>query len=153
VPVRRDPRNDRWFFRTTVRFPGGKRKRLFGVPGVPGAYHRFPNTKVGAQTAEQLAVQQAFGFAGDVPQKVEVPTFTEWFKGRFWQEWVVGRKNKPTEVRSKNIIFEKHLEPRFGEMRLDEITTSEVARFRALLVVRKLSEKRSTTSWRCCRSR
>ncbi|HUQ05325.1 MAG TPA: tyrosine-type recombinase/integrase [Kofleriaceae bacterium] len=142
MPVRRDRRNDRWFFRTTVRFPDGKKKRLFGVPGIPGAYHRFANTKVGAQAAEQLAIQQAFGFAGDVPQKVEVPTFAEWFKGRFWEEWVIGRKNKPTEVRSKNIIFELHLKPRFGEMRLDEITTSEVARFRALLVQCKLSDKR-----------
>ena len=112
MPARRDKRNGRWFFRTTIRLPGSK-KRLFGVPGVPGPYHRFPNTKVGAQAAEQLAVQQAFGVvAGDVPQKVEVPTFTEWFKGRFWDEWVVGRKNKPTELRSKNIIFELHLKPR-----------------------------------------
>ncbi|MGE0403620.1 MAG: tyrosine-type recombinase/integrase [Kofleriaceae bacterium] len=55
---------------------------------------------------------------------------------------MVGRKNKPTEVRSKNIIFELHLKLRFGEMRLDEITTSEVARFRAFLVQRKLSDKR-----------
>ena len=29
----------------------------------------------------------------------------EWFNGRFWLEWVVGRKNKPTEVRSKQIIL------------------------------------------------
>lgn len=65
--------------------------------------------------SEQIAIQQAFGVvAGDLPQKVEVPTFTDWFKGRFWDEWVVGRKNKPTEVRSKNIIFDLHLKPRFA---------------------------------------
>jgi len=31
--------------------------------------------------------------------KKEVPTFAEWFKGSFWHEWVIGRKNKPSEVR------------------------------------------------------
>jgi hypothetical protein len=66
-----------------------------------------------------------------VPTRKETPTFSEWFRGRFWKEWVVGRMNKPTEVRSKNIIFECHLEPRFGKMPLDEVTTSEVAQFRA----------------------
>jgi integrase len=50
--------------------------------------------------------------------------------------------NKPTEVRSKNIIFECHLEPRFGKMPLDEVTTSEVAQFRADLVAKGLSKKR-----------
>jgi integrase len=59
-----------------------------------------------------------------------------------WREWVVGRKNKPTEVRSKNIIFDKHLEPRFGSLRLDEITISEISQFRAELVAKELSEKR-----------
>ncbi len=72
----------------------------------------------------------------------EVLTFSEWFKGRFWKEWVVGRCNKPTEVRSKNIIFDNHLEPRFGLMPLDKITTSEVASFRADLVAIPLSKKR-----------
>jgi len=71
-----------------------------------------------------------------------VPTFGEWFDGRFWSEWVVGRKNKPTEVRSKTIIFDNHLEPRFGTMPLDEITVSEIAQFRAALVAKELSEKR-----------
>jgi hypothetical protein len=63
-----------------------------------------------------------------------VMTFREWFKGRFWRERVVGRKNKPTEARSKTITFDKHLEPRFGDMPLDESTVSEIAQFRADLV-------------------
>lgn len=55
---------------------------------------------------------------------------------------MIGRKNKPSEVRSKNIIYELHLEPRFGTMRIDDITTPVVARFRADLVAKKLGEKR-----------
>jgi integrase len=38
---------------------------------------------------------------------------------------VVSRKNKPTEVRSKQIIYRCHLEPRFGSMPLDEITVKQ----------------------------
>ena len=38
----------------------------------------------------------------------EVMTFREWFLGRFWAEWVVGRKNKPTEVRTKTGVYEGH---------------------------------------------
>jgi hypothetical protein len=41
--------------------------------------------------------------------KKEVSTFHEWFTGRFWREWVVGRRNKPTEVKSKEYIYERHL--------------------------------------------
>ena len=69
------------------------------------------------------------------PKPKEVPpTFEEWFNGRFWHEWVVGRKNKPTEQRSKRIIYEHHLADAFGPKHLDEIGVAEVAHFRAALI-------------------
>ncbi|MBK7534484.1 MAG: site-specific integrase [Myxococcales bacterium] len=71
-----------------------------------------------------------------------MPTFHDWFNGRFWREWVVGRRNKPTEVKSKKIIYECHLKGAFGDLRLDEIGAGEVAAFRASLVEKQLSEKR-----------
>ncbi len=74
--------------------------------------------------------------------KKEVPTFHKWFNGRLWREWVVGRRNKPTEVTSKEIVYRCHLEAAFGALRLDEIGAGEVAAFRASLVEKKLSEKR-----------
>jgi integrase len=78
-----------------------------------------------------------------LPAKKEVPTFHEWFTGRFWREWVVARRNKPTEVKSKQYIYERHLRKVFGEMRLDEIGAGEVAAFRASLVESgRLGEKR-----------
>ena len=140
MPVRRDPRTGGWFFRTTVKTLDGRKLRLFGTPGVPGPYHDLAATKVGAQEAEQRAIQEVV--APKPVVKKEAPTFAEWFKGSFWKEWVIGRKNKPSEVRSKDIIYKLHLEPRFGKMRLDEITTPVVARFRADLVAKKLGEKR-----------
>lgn len=70
-----------------------------------------------------------------------MPTFHDWFTGRFWREWVVGRRNKPTDVKSKNTIYAGYLKDAFGERRLDEIGTGEVAAFRALLVEQELAPK------------
>jgi integrase len=142
MPVRRDPRTGGWFFRTTVKLPDGKKRRLYGTPGVPGLYHDLADSQVGAREAEQRAIKLALAEAGVTPAiKKEVPTFSEWFHGRFWREWVVSRKNKPTEVSSKKSIMKHRLEPRFGKMRLDEITVAEVAAFRADLVDDGLGEK------------
>jgi integrase len=145
MPVRRDPRTGGWFFRTIVKTPDGRRLRIFGTPGVPGPFHEFAATKIGAQAAEQRAIQQALAGGDPITSVVvrkEVPTFDEWFNGRFWREWVVGRRNKPTEVKSKAGAYACHLKAAFGALRLDEIGAGEVAAFRASLVELKLGEKR-----------
>ena len=36
IPVRRDKRSGKWYFRTLVRLPDGRRERLFGVPAQIG---------------------------------------------------------------------------------------------------------------------
>ncbi len=126
MPVRRDPRTGGWFFRTTVKTPDGKKLRIFGTPGVPGPYQDLAASQVGAKEAEQRGIKHALAsVAGAATKPVkEVPTFREWFKGRFWREWVIGRRNKPTEVRSKEIIYEGHLKDAFGDLRLDAIGTA-----------------------------
>ena len=136
MPVRHDPRTGGWYFRTTVKPPGGKKRRLFGTPGVPGPYHDLSPNEKGAIAAEQRAIAQAFADAVAAaqptpPEKKEVPTFDEWFNGRFWLEWVVGRKNKPTEVRNKQSMYRLHLKDALGDKRLDEINVGEIARLRA----------------------
>jgi integrase len=147
MPVRSDPRTGRSYFRVTVKTPNGKKLRLFGTPGVPGPYQDLSPNEAGAKAAEQRAIAKAFADSAKAEHppimKEEVPTFDKWFNGRFWLEWVVGRKNKPTEVRSKKIIYRLHLDDRLGDKRLDEIDVGEIARFRAELVQRgDLSEKR-----------
>jgi integrase len=145
MPVRRDPRTGGWFFRTIVKTPDGGKRRVFGTPGVPGTYHDLAATKIGAQEAEQRAIQRVLAENTGVPkapEKPEVPTFHEWFKGRFWREWVVGRRNKPTEARSKEIAYRCYLEDAFGSRRLDQIGTGDVAAFRASLVEKGLGGKR-----------
>jgi integrase len=142
MPVRRDPRTGGWFFRTTVKTSDGETLRLFGTPGVPGPYHDLAATKVGATEAEQRAIHEVMTPKLEPTIAKEVPTFAEWFEGRFWREWVIGRRNKPTEVKSKQYIFDRHLKPAFGDKRLDTIGTADVAAFRAQLVEQKLGDKR-----------
>jgi len=145
MPVRRDPRTGGWFFRSTVKTPDGKKLRLYGTPGALGPYHDLAATKVGAQEAEQRAIRAMFAAAAKPatpPEKTEVPTFAEWFNGRFWTEWVIARRNKPSEVESKRSIFKVHLGPEFGSVPLDKIDVAVISRFRAKLIEAKLSDKR-----------
>lgn len=134
MPVRRTG-NGRWIYREVVKKLDGTRVRL------EGRAPKHNNTKVGAQQALLEHIERTL-HPERVPQPKEVPTFADWFKGRFWREWVIGRRNKPTEVKSKEFIYEGHLKPAFGPLQLDEIGTGEIAAFRALLVEKKLGEKR-----------
>jgi integrase len=145
MPVRRDKRTGGWIFQTTVKYADGTRERIFGTPGAPGPYHDLPRTRFGAQQAERRAISEAMN--GKPPRAAasatkEAPKFYDWFHGNFWSEWVLGRKNKPSEQYEKQTIYRCHLGPRFGAMRLDEITFAEIARFRADLVAAELGEKR-----------
>ena len=134
MPVRRGS-DGRWRYREMLRKPDGTRERISGCAP------KHINTKAAAQQALLDHIERVL-HPERVPKIREVPTFAEWFKGRFWREWVIGRRNKPTEVKSKEFIYEGHLKPTFGELRLDEIGTGEIAAFRASLVEKKLSEKR-----------
>jgi len=73
--------------------------------------------------------------------KKEVPTFEDWYNGRYWQEWVEANKNKPSTQEAKRSIYEHHLKDAFGKLRLDEIGPAQIARFRARLVKAKLTDK------------
>ncbi|MFN0252823.1 MAG: tyrosine-type recombinase/integrase, partial [Kofleriaceae bacterium] len=134
MPVRRGD-DGRWRYREMVQKPDGTRERISGCAP------KHINTKTAAQQALLDHIERVL-HPERVPQFKEAPTFAEWFKGRFWREWVIGRRNKPTEVKSKDFIYEGHLKPAFGEFPLDEIGTGEIAAFRAALVEKKLSEKR-----------
>lgn len=149
MSIRRDPRNGGWFFRATAKRADGKRVRIYGTPGVPGPYQDLPTTKIGAQAAEDRA--KAHALTGTVPAGVappaaaaekEVPTYRDWFNGRFWDEWVIAERNKPSEREAKRSIFRTHLDPVLGELPLDEIGAAEVQKLRAHLVSLELGEKR-----------
>ncbi len=129
MPIRRS-KDGRWRYRHVVYYPDGTRERI------NGSAPTHINTKAAAEQAMLDHIERSL-HPERVPSRKEQLTFAEWFNGRFWKEWVTGRKNKPGEQREKTVIFDCYLEPRFGKMALDEITTSEVAKFRADLITRE----------------
>ena len=133
MPVTRRKDTGKWVYRTVVMLPNGMSERIFGTPAI--------NTKQAAVEAERAHIERLLQ-----PPRKEVPTFAEWFwgtasdseepNGRFWVEWVIGRKNKPGEQMEKKCIYQLHLRPAFGHLMLDEIGVGEIARFRASLIQR-----------------
>ncbi len=127
------------FQKKGVRLWDGTIGTVRGTPAI--------NTKAAALEAERLAIVDA-----QTQPRAVVPTLDAWFRGeitpdgeytgRFWIEWVVAKQNKPTERRSKRTVYEQHLRPTFGHLRLDRIGVAEINQFRAALVAKGLSKKR-----------
>jgi integrase len=130
-------KNGRWSYRENICKPNGKKVRIAGT----APKHR--NTEGAAKEALKQHIERIqHPERAGVVEPAKVITFGDWFNGRFWREWVIAQKNKPTEIRSKKIIYGLHLEPRFKDTPLDEIDVSVIAQLRADLVEKKLSEKR-----------
>ncbi|MDD5308299.1 MAG: site-specific integrase [Deltaproteobacteria bacterium] len=86
-----------------------------------------------ARAEERAMIRDREGRAWHGRKEV-TPTFEEWFNGRFWEEWVIGQMNKPSEQQSKRTVFKCHLKDHFGKLRLSEIAEgSHVAQFKANL--------------------
>src|SRR6266542_6717141 len=142
MPVRQNSRK-KWIYRTVVKLRDGSKVRIFGTPEI--------NTKEEAQEAEREHILRVKNPPVLPVGKQEVPTFAQWFwgtdatseepDGRFWNEWVIGRKNKPGEAKEKRAIYRLRLKSEFGDKRLDDIGVAEIAQFRAKLVKAELSEK------------
>jgi integrase len=124
----------RWRYREVVRLPDGTRERISGTAP------RHVNTKVAAQQAMREHIDRIL-HPERQPQRKECPTLKEWFDGRFWNEWVLA-ENKPSERAAKRGIFDTHLGPFLGEMRLDEINAGEVQRLRAHLVAKMVGTEK-----------
>ena len=121
----------KYFYRVVVKLPDGTKKRL-----TEGGFAKAAEAKA----AEHEAVEKA-----KAPKLGEVPTFGQWFNGRFWTEWVIGGprgRNKPTEQESKRSIFNFHLKDFFGGIALNRIDVALINTFRANLIAKELSPKR-----------
>ena len=93
MPIRRT--NDgRWRYRHVVQKPDGTRERI------NGSAPTHLNTKVAAERAMLDHIERVL-HPERVPTRKETPTFADWFDGRFWTEWVIGRRNKPSEMRAR----------------------------------------------------
>jgi len=134
MPVRRD-KDGRWRYRETVQLKDRPSQRINGTAP------KNDNTKTGAQEALREAIEMLLHPERALTRK-EVLTFEEWFNGRFWDEWVVAERNKPSEQAAKESVFRVHLQPMIGKMRLDDINAAVVQQIRAELVAKKLGDKR-----------
>jgi len=134
MPVRRDD-DGRWRYREWVKGPDGTKTRINGTSP------KDNNTKVGAQEALAAAIEE-IKFPDRKRTRKEVMTFEEWFNGRFWEEWVIAERNKPSEKAAKQSVFRIHLQPMIGTMRLDDINAAVVQQIRAALVAKGIGDKR-----------
>ncbi len=132
MPVRRHP-DGKWRFRKIVKLADGTKARISGTPPI--------NTKVAAEEAERREIELVLRAPTHEPARKEVPTFEEWFHGRFWTERLLSRQQSAGELANKECIYKYHLGPFFQAMRLDDIGTAQVAAFRAELIGKKLSAK------------
>ena len=98
----------------------GARCAFRGTPAV--------NTKQAAESAERAHVERVLDPSRSANTK-EVPTLHK-FMPEFMATYVASN-NKPSERISKEGAFRVHLLPAFGRLRLDEIGTREVEKFKA----------------------
>lgn len=126
MPVRRDKRTGRWFFRAVVKLPDGRRQRIYGTPGVPGPYQDLAASKVGAQEAERRAIAEAMTgkpARGATPERKEVPAETV---ASYAEKWVAGRKGRVHSFRNDGTRFRLHINPVIGAMPLAEVRPRHV---------------------------
>ncbi len=130
MPVKRDMRTGRWFFRTVVQFPDGRRERVFGTPGIAGPYHDLAQSKVGAQAAERRAISVALAGKPIAPppaSAVEEPKMIREHATTFLDTYKPGQK--PSEKREKRRVLESHLLPFFGDMTIEALKQTDVDTF------------------------
>lgn len=129
--VRDGKKTGNWQFRKQITL-NGKSVRLFGVPATYGQ----PNTKTGAREAERLAIARARGEAlaappvtatGATPAAAAVPTVAA-----FAATWLAKGKadNRPGTYQKKKHTLEHDILPRFGAVRLDDVTFANVEAWR-----------------------
>ena len=139
MSVRRERRKDpdtgreRWFWIVDVDWeaPDGSKTRVRKVSPI--------QTKRFAEEYERQVRDDLL--MGRYGRRKEIPLFRDWYHGRYWREWVVGRRNKPSTVQGKLSVYQQHLEAVFGHKHLDEIRAGEIAAFRASLVEKGLTDK------------
>lgn len=143
MPVRRDKRTQRWFFRAWARHPDGRRERVFGTPGAPGPYHDLTNTKLGAQEAERRAIAAVLsGRPAPRPALTAapsaIPTIRE-YATPFLDGYAAA--HKPSTQLDKRQRLTAYILPAVGDVRLDELRQEHVDRLVAAMLERGLARK------------
>lgn len=116
-----------YFVDKTIKLPDGSKFRLREVPP--------DQTRRGAEQYEQDRIREVIdawreGRLGKKDDPKEPCPTLKAFMPRFMREYATG-ENKVSEQDSKTDIFENHLIPFFGDMRLDEIKSADIDRFKS----------------------
>jgi integrase len=122
----------RWVVDVDFEFPDGRRVRIKKASPV--------NTKKGAEEYERQVRADLLD-----PRKrdrVEIPTFGDFVRDRWWPVYPKSAGNKPSTIREKKYHLEVHLVPFFETRPLDQIDKENLDRFVAGLVEKDLSPKR-----------
>src|SRR5580692_6978972 len=124
MPVRRDSRGV-WRYRKVLCLPDGTRRRISGTPAI--------NKRWAAEMAEETEIRRLLDAAAQPKPRKEVPTFEEWFLGRYMREWCEAQHNKPSTVDEKRSIFDHHLRGFLGPLRLDAIDVGVIQALKAAM--------------------
>lgn len=138
MSVRRDTRTGRWFFRAWVNYSNGRRERLFGTPG-KAEFRDLPNTKVGAQQAEQRAITAALTGQPLVPAATKEATTIREHAADFLETYKPGQK--PGERREKRRVMNTHLLPVFGDLTIEQLTQRHIDAYASTELARGVSVK------------
>lgn len=146
MPAKRDKRTGHWFFRKMIKFPDGTKRRIFGVPTDYGK----DDDREGAEAAEREAIRRIHESgstdpkppATAAPAVKEVPTVEA-----FAPNWLAKSQadDKHSSFDHKRHTFNAHILPRFGKLRLNEITFDLVETWR-LSMLNELELKPATVS-------
>ena len=129
MPVYRDERTGSWFFKTTVRFADGTKKRISGTPGSTGTYHDLAPSRVGAQEAERRAIVDAMHGRphAAAPVAKETPKTIKEHAETFVDTYKPG--SKPSVKREKRRILKTHLLPIFGAKKIEDLKQLDIDAF------------------------
>jgi integrase len=110
-----------------VKLADGTKRRAYGVPGTPGDYQEFANTKVGAVAAEQRARELANRpRPAPEPTKVVLKTIRQ-HAATFLDNYKPGQK--PSAKREKRRILNTHLLPVFGHKTIEDLKQTDLDSF------------------------
>lgn len=117
-----------------IRLPNGDwfRRRIVAPAGTKA------QTKAWAEKYERDLIDEILRNKGSA-EPTEVPTFRA-FAPRFIDEYARANQQKPSGIESKESVLRLYVVPRFGPMRLDQLTASDVQKMKA-----DLSQKSAKT--------
>ena len=124
MPIKRD-KNGRWRYREMVKLPNGTRQRI------SGSAPKHCNTKAAAKQAMLDHVERLRNpnYQSTTELEKEAPIFKD-FAQDFMEKYAKVN-NKNSEIVRKGYTLRLHLNPEFGELRLDEIKSQCIETYKA----------------------